>query len=333
MADIQKMYGTFEAPVLEGERATLSGRAPASEMIDYPAQVQSYTGGRGRLALRLEGYFPCHDQEEVIEALDYDCEGDLDNPSGSIFCSHGAGFFVPWNEVPDHMHIREKMPTADSLTDDAGANVSLNKRNTSGADTFSEGNNGLPAGKNDAKSSGASYASSYIEDKELEEIFLREFGSKKQQEDRYRGVPGKESSVPKRKAPGRRENDGSGNFSRTKGNDYIRSPKRIQSRNFEIIQATPECCLAATRKNSICWWTATISSLPGIFLKELAETSLEAARGKLMDILCNYQGFIGDTLIVVFDAYRVKGNPGEIFKYHNIHVVYTKEAETARPVY
>ena len=144
-------------------------------------------------------------------------------------------FFVPWNEVPDHMHIREKMPTADSLTDDAGANVSLNKRNTSGADTFSEGNNGLPAGKNDAKSSGASYASSYIEDKELEEIFLREFGSKKQQEDRYRGVP--ERSRPFRSgSAGQAENDGSGNFSRTKGNDYIRSPKRIQSRNFEIFR-------------------------------------------------------------------------------------------------
>ena len=152
MADIQKMYGTFEAPVLEGERATLSGRAPASEMIDYPAQVQSYTGGRGRLALRLEGYFPCHDQEEVIEALDYDCEGDLDNPSGSIFCSHGAGFFCGHGMKCRITCISgKKCRRADSLTDDAGANVSLNKRNTSGADTFSEGNNGLPAGKNDAK--------------------------------------------------------------------------------------------------------------------------------------------------------------------------------------
>ena len=327
MADIQKMYGTFEAPVLEGERATLSGRAPASEMIDYPAQVQSYTGGRGRLALRLEGYFPCHDQEEVIEALDYDCEGDLDNPSGSIFCSHGAGFFVPWNEVPDHMHIREKMPTADSLTDDAGANVSLNKRNTSGADTFSDGNNGLPAGKNDAKSSGASYASSYIEDKELEEIFLREFGSKKQQEDRYRGYR-KGVVRSEAEAPGRRRTTGAGTSAGRKGTTAsgVRSASRAETSKYSGAAGMlsgrngEKQYLLVDGYNIIFAWD---------FLKELAETSLEAARGKLMDILCNYQGFIGDTLIVVFDAYRVKGNPGEIFKYHNIHVVYTKEAETA----
>lgn len=172
MADIQKRYGTFEAPLMEGERAVLSGRAPVSEMLDYPAEVQSYTGGRGRLALRLEGYYPCHNQEEVLADIGYDSEGDVDNPSGSIFCSHGAGFFVPWDQVPDYMHIKEKIPGAGNMPDDAGANVS-------------------PSGANASDEGGASCASSYIEDKELEAIFLREFGSKKQQEDRYQGYRNK----------------------------------------------------------------------------------------------------------------------------------------------
>ena len=107
MADIQKMCGSFEAPELkEDGTAVLSGSAPVSEMKDYQKEVWSYTGGHGKLFLRLKGYEPCHNEEEVIERIGYDCEGDLDNPTGSIFCAHGAGFFVPWGEVPDYMHIK-----------------------------------------------------------------------------------------------------------------------------------------------------------------------------------------------------------------------------------
>ena len=285
MADIQKRYGTFEAPLMEGERAVLSGRAPVSEMLDYPAEVQSYTGGRGRLALRLEGYYPCHNQEEVLADIGYDSEGDVDNPSGSIFCSHGAGFFVP-----DYMHIKEKIPGAGNMPDDAGANVS-------------------PSGANASDEGGASCASSYIdyiEDKELEAIFLREFGSKKQQEDRYRGYRNK--SV--RASAGTASAGTSGGRKNAKGtvSGLLYDPDG--EKQYLLVDGY----------NIIFAWD---------FLKELSEVNLEAARGKLMDILCNYQGFTGFTLIVVFDAYKVKGNPGEVFKYHNIHVVYTKEAETA----
>lgn len=290
MADIQKRYGTFEAPLMEGERAVLSGRAPVSEMLDYPAEVQSYTGGRGRLALRLEGYYPCHNQEEVLADIGYDSEGDVDNPSGSIFCSHGAGFFVPWDQVPDYMHIKEKIPGAGNMPDDAGANVS-------------------PSGANASDEGGASCASSYIdyiEDKELEAIFLREFGSKKQQEDRYRGYRNK--SV--RASAGTASAGTSGGRKNAKGtvSGLLYDPDG--EKQYLLVDGY----------NIIFAWD---------FLKELSEVNLEAARGKLMDILCNYQGFTGFTLIVVFDAYKVKGNPGEVFKYHNIHVVYTKEAETA----
>ncbi len=282
MADIQKRYGTFEAPLIEGERAVLSGRAPVSEMLDYPAEVQSYTGGRGRLALRLEGYYPCHNQEEVLADIGYDSEGDVDNPSGSIFCSHGAGFFVPWDQVPDYMHIKEKIPGAGNMPDDAGANVS-------------------PSGANASDEGGASCASSYIEDKELEAIFLREFGSKKQQEDRYRGYRNKSVRASAGTSGGRKNAKGT-----VSGMLYNPDGEKQY--------------LLVDGYNIIFAWD---------FLKELSEVNLEAARGKLMDILCNYQGFTGFTLIVVFDAYKVKGNPGEVFKYLNIHVVYTKEAETA----
>lgn len=294
MADVQKRYGTFEAPLMEGERAVLSGRAPVSEMLDYPAEVQSYTGGRGRLALRLEGYYPCHNQEEVLADIGYDSEGDVDNPSGSIFCSHGAGFFVPWDQVPDYMHIKEKIP---DITDSADGDE---------ANAFVRGKNEIMEEKKDARDSGVTYASSYIEDKELEAIFLREFGSKKQQEDRYRGY--RKTSGRAADTSGNRSSSGSGT------SKYSGAAGTLSGRNEE------KQYLLVDGYNIIFAWD---------FLKELAEVNLEAARGKLMDILCNYQGFSGVTLIVVFDAYKVKGNPGEIFKYHNIHVVYTKEAETA----
>lgn len=294
MADVQKRYGTFEAPLMEGERAVLSGRAPVSEMLDYPAEVQSYTGGRGRLALRLEGYYPCHNQEEVLADIGYDSEEDVDNPSGSVFCSHGAGFFVPWDQMPDYMHIKEKIP---DITDSADGDE---------ANAFVRGKNEIMEEKKDARDSGVTYASSYIEDKELEAIFLREFGSKKQQEDRYRGY--RKTSGRAAGTSGNRSSLGSGT------SKYSGAAGTLSGRNEE------KQYLLVDGYNIIFAWD---------FLKELAEVNLEAARGKLMDILCNYQGFSGVTLIVVFDAYKVKGNPGEIFKYHNIHVVYTKEAETA----
>lgn len=294
MADVQKRYGTFEAPLMEGERAVLSGRAPVSEMLDYPAEVQSYTGGRGRLALRLEGYYPCHNQEEVLADIGYDSEEDVDNPSGSIFCSHGAGFFVPWDQVPDYMHIKEKISDITDSADGGEANA------------FVRGKNEIMEEKKDARDSGVTYASSYIEDKELEAIFLREFGSKKQQEDRYRGY--RKTSGRAAGTSGSRSSLGSGT------SKYSGAAGTLSGRNEE------KQYLLVDGYNIIFAWD---------FLKELAEVNLEAARGKLMDILCNYQGFSGVTLIVVFDAYKVKGNPGEIFKYHNIHVVYTKEAETA----
>ena len=264
MSDIQKMSGSFEAPeLMEDGSAVLKGSAPVSEMKDYQKEVWSYTGGHGKLFLQMKGYEPCHNEEEVLENIGYDAEADLDNPPGSIFCSHGAGFYVPWDEVPDYMHIKEEK-VSDAVKADPTEVL---------------------------EDAGRRYAASYAEDKELEAIFLREFGSKKQQEDRYSGYRKKSvgvSSTPYRSP----------------------STKRKSTKNYLLVDGY----------NIIFAWD---------FLKELADTNLDAARNKLMDILCNYQGFVGCTLIVVFDAYKVKGNTREIYRYHNIHVVYTKEAETA----
>ncbi|MDO5146887.1 MAG: TetM/TetW/TetO/TetS family tetracycline resistance ribosomal protection protein [Eubacteriales bacterium] len=264
MADVQKMHGSFEPPRQEGERAILEGEAPVSEMMDYAAQVQSYTGGRGRLSLRLSGYQPCHNEEEVLEAIGYDSEADVDNPTGSVFCSHGAGFYVPWNEVPDYMHLKEE-----------------------GKDSVEE----FPEERRKAGHA------EVVWDEELEAIYEREFGKKQQEQDLHRRFRKKMGNRP---AP-----DSS---SRTYAG--ILSERKKGGKEYLLVDGY----------NIIFAWE---------FLKELSEASLEAARNKLMDLLCNYQGFVGCTVIVVFDAYKVKGNPGEITKYHNIHVVYTREAETA----
>ena len=280
MADVQKMYGSFDAPQMEGDTAILSGSAPASEMVDYPAEVQSYSGGRGRLSMRLDGYRPCHNTQEVLEAIGYDCDGDVDHPSGSIFCAHGAGYFVPWDQVPEKMHIKEdaKQATTQALPEDG------------------EPLRPAPEPGRPPRGTSAGTGFSYEEDKELAAIFLREFGSRKQQEDRYSRYRRSPEANAAKSTAGRESRVG--------------PDRREEEKQYLLVDGY----------NIIFAWES---------LQELAETSLEAARGKLMDILCNYQGFTGYTLIVVFDAYRVKGNPGEVFRYHNIHVVYTKEAETA----
>lgn len=259
MADIQKMHGAFEAPELMEDRAILTGRAPVSEMLDYATQVQSYTGGRGRLSLRLEGYAPCHNESEVLEAVGYDSEADVDNPTGSVFCSHGAGFYVPWDQVPEYMHIKEKDRLSEEWEDEPAKAASHE----------------------------------VVWDKELEAIYEREFGKKQQEQDRHRGYRKKTLARPVAVSSESRPR-----------------PKKKSGKEYLLVDGY----------NIIFAWE---------FLKELSEVNLEAARNKLMDILCNYQGFVGCTLIVVFDAYKVKGNPGEVSRYHNIHVVYTKEAETA----
>ena len=271
MSDIGQMNGSFEGPEAENKQGMvrLTGTAPASEMRDYQREVWAYTKGRGRITLTLKGYEPCHNAKEVIEEIGYDSERDVDNPTGSVFCAHGAGFLVKWDEVPEYMHIKEDfLAEKPGIEQDEMMAVQMgNHCNYSGG-----------------------YSSSYDDDPELLTIMEREFGSKQEERDRYSSYRKQTVSTPVRHTTVIKENE----------------PKKeyLLVDGYNIIFAWEE-------------------------LNELAKASIDAARNKLMDILSNYQGFSGCTLILVFDAYKVKGNQGEVQKYHNIYVVYTKEAETA----
>ena len=266
LTDIQRMAGEFQTPDTEGDFAVITGSAPVSEMRDYQLEVTSYTKGRGRLFCTLKGYAPCHNAGEVIEQIGYDSEGDLDNPTGSVFCAHGAGFHVSWDQVPDHMHL-EYVWTPEAEKEKSAIEAK-------------KGQGSVQSGR-----VSSSFSRSVEEDKELEEIFLRTYGKIER----------------KRPIAERR----------------VESPEERQKR---IRKDQMEEYLLVDGYNVIFAWED---------LKELAKVNIEGARNKLMDVLCNYQGFKKCNLILVFDAYKVQGQELGVQKYHNIYVVYTKEAETA----
>ena len=258
MSDIQRMEGAFDPPESGEETAVLTGFAPVSTMRSYPMEVVSYTRGRGHLSLTLDGYRPCHNAQEVIAAIGYEPEHDLDNPADSVFCAHGAGFVVPWDQVRSHMHV------------DSGW----------GKSTRPEQEAAVPQRR------AMAYRATLEEDAELLKIFERTYGPIK------RDPLAAFRPVQKRERP---------DFA---AEQWEIAPEYLLVDGYNIIFAWDE-------------------------LNALSKESLDAARHKLMDILCNYQGFQKCVLILVFDAYRVPGSPGSIEQYHNIHVVYTKEAETA----
>ena len=258
MSDIQRMEGTFDPPESGEETAVLTGFAPVSTMRSYPMEVVSYTRGRGHLSLTLDGYRPCHNAQEVIAAIGHEPEHDLDNPADSVFCAHGAGFVVPWDQVRSHMHV------------DSGW----------GKSTRPEQEAAVPQRR------AMAYRATLEEDAELLKIFERTYGPIK------RDPLAAFRPVQKRERP---------DFA---AEQWEIAPEYLLVDGYNIIFAWDE-------------------------LNALSKESLDAARHKLMDILCNYQGFQKCVLILVFDAYRVPGSPGSIEQYHNIHVVYTKEAETA----
>lgn len=256
MADVQRMCGSFDPPVLEEDIAILKGTAPVSNMRDYQKEVVTYTRGLGRLFLTQKGYEPCHNEADVISSIGYDPEGDLDNPTGSVFCAHGAGFLVPWDEVENYMHTESREKQRQQKT----------------------------------------YTSSYVEppfidEDELKEIFERTYGKSKRERYAYNSAK-------------------------------IVSSKPVTSKpvRYEKKKELVEEYLLVDGYNIIFAWED---------LKELSKINIEGARGKLMDVLSNYQGYKKNHVILVFDGYKVQGNIEEVMKYHNIYVVYTKEAETA----
>ena len=262
MTDIQKMYGTFKEPEIEGEMSVLTGVAPVVNMGGYQSEVTAYTRGRGRLSCTLKGYQPCHNAEEVIEAAGYEPDADMENPTGSVFCAHGAGFVVNWDEVDTYAHIQTELGLEETDQETI--------MKTQPAQPYK------------------SFDEIRLDQEELEEIFTRTYG------------------------PIRRERNAFQKASRTV--TAPASPRKSKPKEPE------KEYLLVDGYNIIFAWED---------LNELAKVNIEGARNKLMDILCNYQGYKKCTLILVFDAYKVEGGQGSVQKYHNIHVVYTKEAETA----
>ena len=274
MTDIEKMHGSLNAPELEHGRAILTGSAPVSLMQDYPREVTAYSKGTGRISMELAGYQPCHNPGEVMERIGYDPLRDVANTPDSVFCAHGAGFVVSWNEVADYMHVESCLsPAKKELVP-------------------------IQPVRRDA----GSEEEAWIGTEEIDAILEKTFCANTRDKARVK------NGVLKRK--------------RAAESSTYKTAGRQSEPVVRSYQPKPnaEEYLLVDGYNVIYAWED---------LKELAEVNIDGARGKLLDILCDYQGIRGCQLIAVFDAYRVAGHVTEIFDYHNIHVVYTKEAETA----
>ncbi|MCI8870120.1 MAG: GTP-binding protein [Lawsonibacter sp.] len=261
MSDLQAMGGEFDPPQAQGELTLLAGHAPVAGLRDYQREVSAYSRGRGRLSCRAAGYFPCREQERVVQALGYDPERDVLNPAGSVFCSHGAGYVVPWEQVPRYAHVPS--PLAGPEREEAPEPGPERIRPAA------------PSG-------------SLEQDRELQAIFERTYGKVEPR------------AFQPAKKPARTSLDGEKYSIRTQNT----GPEYLLVDGYNIIFAWDE-------------------------LKQAARENVEAARAMLTDILCDYRGLRRCEVILVFDAYKVKGNPGSVDKQGDIYVVYTKEAETA----
>ena len=282
MSDVERMAGKVMPPVMEGDRAVLTGSAPAACMGGYQKEVTAYTGGAGRLSFTFSGYGPCHNTEEVVAAIGYDADGDTANPAGSVFCAHGAGFLVEWDQVPEYMHLESCLEPQKDMGPDGIAGLAGAAARKGQA----------PNGRNDEPESDREW----IGTEEVDAILERTF---------YANRRGNSSGVK------------SGWKNREKYRENSHSVPAVRTYKKE---APREEYLLVDGYNIIFAWDE---------LKELAEQTIDGARGKLLDILCNYQGMKKCRLIAVFDAYRVQGHVTECLDYHNIQVVFTKEAETA----
>lgn len=250
LTDLQQMGASFEAPVPDGDITRICGKAAVSAIRDYHKSVVSYTHGKGRLSCIFAGYEPCVNQEEIIEAINYDCEGDLDNTPDSVFCAKGSGFTVKWDEVFDHMHI----PLAAKKTDEVLEVITVKKEKITATDA------------------------------ELERIFEQTYGKQEKK-------PGKKRETERTAKP-------------YKGKSINTGPEYLLIDGYNIIYAWDE-------------------------LRKISQDNPDAARSVLINRLCNYAAMKKNNVILVFDAYKVKGNQREIEQINNISVVYTKEAETA----
>ena len=313
MNDITRMHGRFAQPEIEGEMSILTGTAPVATMQEYQQDVTAYTRGQGKLSCTLQGYEPCHNEDEVLAASTYDPELDMANPASSVFCAHGAGYIVDWYDVYDMMHVKEDPGFALAGMEDVLRNI------TSEPTEADEDNR-----KRMARERQGAGAPVYDE-KELEDIFVRTYGSNSRENAAYnkagfnrynKSVSEADWYVKKAAEHGKSKTTGAQTpaVGLKTADTGIARPGAYRKQKGEIEY------LLVDGYNVIFAWDD---------LKALAAVNIDSARDKLIDIMSNYQGYVGCELILVFDAYKVKQNPGSITKHGNIHVVYTKEAETA----
>ena len=278
MTDMEKLFADFTLAERAEGRCVLTGCAPVETMRDYQKEVYAYTRGQGSLTVRLKGYMPCHNADEVIEERHYDPEADLRNPTGSVFCSHGAGFVVPWNQVKEYMHVESCFAGDRKAIEESAFQEELEKRKE--------------AARKREENRSASGGEYFLGTDEIDAILQQATGAGRGLEKKKEGWQRQSRSTEIRQAATR---------------VYQGQPKK-------------EEYLLVDGYNVIFAWEE---------LSALSKVTLDGARGQLLDILCDYQAMKGCRLIVVFDAYRLKGHPEEAYAYHNIYVVYTKEAETA----
>lgn len=286
MTDLDRRKAVFTGPELTGNGlCVIKGRAPVSVIQDYPLEVAAYSGGKGVLTCSYHGYDLCHNAQEVIEERGYIPEADLRNTPDSVFCYHGAGVVIPWQEVFDHMHV----PMQLQFNGDGQVfHVQVDSAKELEAAAIKVRNNG------ERTSNSHEIFMGYEE----VDAIVAGAGSANIKSSKRENVPGWKKS----------RRSGSVDGAATRVTRVYKAPpnrdKYMLVDGYNVIHA--------------------FSSL-----RELCKDNLDGARGALLDILSNYQAMNGMELIAVFDAYKVKGQVREIETYHNIHVVYTKEAETA----
>ena len=313
MNDITRMHGRFAQPEIEGEMSILTGTAPVATMQEYQQDVTAYTRGQGKLSCTLQGYEPCHNEDEVLAASTYDPELDMANPASSVFCAHGAGYIVDWYDVYDMMHVKEDPGFALAGMEDVLRNI------TSEPTEADEDNRKRMA--RERQDAGAPV----YDEKELEDKFVRTYGSNSRENAAYNKAGFNRHNKSVSEADWYVKKAAEHGKSKTAGAQTLSAGSKTADTGI----ARP----GAYRKQKGEKEYLLVDGYNVIFawddLKALAAVNIDSARDKLIDVMSNYQGYVGCELILVFDAYKVKQNPGSITKHGNIHVVYTKEAETA----
>ncbi|MCI8992100.1 MAG: GTP-binding protein [Eubacterium sp.] len=305
MSDLEKFCAEFKPPVTEGEISVLTGTVPVATMQEYHKDLAAYTHGKGKLLCRFTGYCCCHNEKEVLESIGYDPERDVENPASSVFCANGGGYTVEWDKVTEHMHL----PSV------------LEKKKDSGLPAKQPKTQNIPKRQNNRDT--------WRQEKELEEIFKQTYG--RTARSGMQTPPGsgfrKNTGSVSKTVSGTGENGqaekpekaaGAGKAGRTDKSE--KTVKAGKARKAGNTGRESDEYLLVDGYNVIFSWED---------LKELAKENIDSARDKLADCLSHYQGYRNIHVILVFDAYRVEGHEEEVFQYHNITVVYTKEAETA----